>query len=307
LPKPLGHAAWERLIVVSGVAGDDDEVEGLYALAPGEFVAARDGLAKRLQQAGDKDRAKAVKALRRPTVAAWAVNQLARRHRQELGELLDLGERLRRAQAQALGGRGAGTLKELLAERRAAVERVARLAVAELGDSGGAQRDAIVATLEAALADPDDAEAVRAGRLSKELLAPSGFGVGVGVGDGGLDDGDGDDGDQVTSVEGERSAASEPDVDVDQERQRRRAQREVDEKRGALRTAKDELDAATREVEAADGEVARLEALVAGAKERARVAADRRRLAERRIAPATDALADAERALDQLTGGSTGE
>ena len=54
-------------------------MDDLFALPPAEFIAARDALAKRLKADGDATRAAEVKALRRPSVAAWAVNQVARR------------------------------------------------------------------------------------------------------------------------------------------------------------------------------------------------------------------------------------
>ncbi|WP_438017029.1 hypothetical protein WMF18_40580 [Sorangium sp. So ce315] len=77
---------------------DEEEVDDLYSKPLGDFTRARDALAKRLRQAGDKAAAERVKALRRPTAAAWALNQLARRYPQRMEALLDAGERLREAQ-----------------------------------------------------------------------------------------------------------------------------------------------------------------------------------------------------------------
>ncbi|MFL6185898.1 MAG: hypothetical protein ACJ745_13955, partial [Actinomycetes bacterium] len=56
----------------------DDGVAGLYRLPPGEFVAARDQLARQLRAAGGREAARRVAALRRPSISAWAANQLAR-------------------------------------------------------------------------------------------------------------------------------------------------------------------------------------------------------------------------------------
>jgi hypothetical protein len=64
----------------------------LYGLDPDQFVAARDEIAKTLRR-DDTAAAKAVKALRRPTVAAWSVNQLVRRHPEMVDELLDATRR----------------------------------------------------------------------------------------------------------------------------------------------------------------------------------------------------------------------
>ncbi|MGV3758916.1 MAG: hypothetical protein ACO1PW_05150 [Actinomycetota bacterium] len=50
----------------------------LYDLRPEEFVAARDALVKELRAAGERGEATAVKALRRPSAAAAALNRAAR-------------------------------------------------------------------------------------------------------------------------------------------------------------------------------------------------------------------------------------
>ncbi len=82
------------------------DVDGLFAAGPEEFVARRQALVKLLKASGDRERAAEVAALRRPTVAAWAVNQLARRHPDELRHLLDLGRELEEAHEGLLGGPG---------------------------------------------------------------------------------------------------------------------------------------------------------------------------------------------------------
>ncbi|HEX6580351.1 MAG TPA: hypothetical protein VF195_05715, partial [Actinomycetota bacterium] len=61
--------------MVDGLEGRIDE---LYGLPLERFTAERDALAKELASAGDRDGAARVKALRKPVVAAWAVNLLAR-------------------------------------------------------------------------------------------------------------------------------------------------------------------------------------------------------------------------------------
>jgi hypothetical protein len=151
----------------------------LYGLAPEEFIAARDELARRLREQGDGAAAKRVGALRRPTVAAWAVNQAARRRPELVTDLLEAGERLRQAQRRALSGLRGGALRTAGAERRTAVERLLAEATGVLEESGrspDAHRDAITASLQAASVDEAAAAAVRAGTLDREVAAPSGFG-----------------------------------------------------------------------------------------------------------------------------------
>ena len=57
----------------------DAAVDELYGLAPEEFLARRTALAATAKRAGDVGLARQITALRKPTVAAWAVNLLARR------------------------------------------------------------------------------------------------------------------------------------------------------------------------------------------------------------------------------------
>jgi hypothetical protein len=154
----------------------DDRIDALYTGPAEAFIAARDALSKQLKAEGDKDAAAAVKARRRPTVAAWAVNQLAHRERRDVAKLLDLGERLRAAHEDLLAGSGDAGIRKATTERRKLVASLADRAVALLGGGGESQREAVTDTLDAAVADPDAGIAVQEGRLAKELPAPSGFG-----------------------------------------------------------------------------------------------------------------------------------
>lgn len=144
----------------------------LYALPPEEFTAARDDAAKAAKAEGDVERAATLRGLRRPSVAAWLINRLAREQAELLEQLLELGPAL--AQAQSSGN--ADDLRTLGRQRRELVEAVAGGAVAAAGRNvGGPVRDEVVSTLEAALADPSSAEAVRSGRLVRGV-SYAGFG-----------------------------------------------------------------------------------------------------------------------------------
>lgn len=155
--------------------------DDLYELDPEEFTAARDRLVRELKKT-DKDEAARVAKLRRPTVAAWGINVVARTHPKAVAALLKAGDRLRAAQEKALRG-DAGALRKATEERRRAVADVADLVAEVLGERASAQAGAVSATLEAATVDPDVAELVEAGRLDKERsAAAAGFGFGE-VGD----------------------------------------------------------------------------------------------------------------------------
>jgi hypothetical protein len=159
---------------VTAEATDVDGVDQLYELEPAQFVAARDGLARRLRAGGDREAAEAVKKLRRPTVVAWALNQVARSHPDEIAQLIAAGAAVGRAQAQAVGGGAPAELREATRRRRQIASQLARAAT-EL--AGAAHHDEAVATIDAASFDPEVAELLRRGRLTKELPPPSGFGL----------------------------------------------------------------------------------------------------------------------------------
>jgi hypothetical protein len=167
------------------VAADPD-VDGLYGLALERFVPARAALAKELRAAGRRDDAKAVAELRKPTVAAWAVNQLVRTQARAMTQLFEAGDLLRDAQEAVVAGRSdPGTLRAAAQAERQAVDELLSKAGGLLTSDGHALGQAIVervsATLHAAALDDDARELVRDGRLQQELQHV-GFGmVGEGV------------------------------------------------------------------------------------------------------------------------------
>ena len=157
----------------------DEVADRLYSLDPDEFTQARNEEAKRLRAEGDREGSDAVKGLKRPTVAAWAVNQLPRRRPELVDELLESGAALRSAQRAALSGSGRAALREATASRRAAVAKLLEEATAVLEGAArgaGPHVDAIRSTLEAASTDEETGLLVRSGRLAKEVEPPSGFG-----------------------------------------------------------------------------------------------------------------------------------
>ncbi|WP_420752518.1 hypothetical protein [Rhodococcus sp. O3] len=161
---------------MAGADIDPEEIaDELYGVDPNEFVAARDEYVAQAREAGDRDTAAVIGKLRKPTVAAWLVNLLARDRADELAALLDLGDALRKAQRRLSGS----DLRKLSNQRRHAVgalEREAgRLAVSRGRRVSEAALREVGQTLNAALADPDIEERVRAGRLETSLEY-SGFG-----------------------------------------------------------------------------------------------------------------------------------
>src|SRR2546423_13334230 len=70
----------------------DDVVAQLLAGSLNEFTSARNAKAKELKAAGDRDLAAEVAGLKKPPIAVWAVNQLARRNKPVLERLRRAGE-----------------------------------------------------------------------------------------------------------------------------------------------------------------------------------------------------------------------
>jgi hypothetical protein len=142
--------------------------EDLYGRPLSEFVAARK---KAADQVTDKELAKQVKALRKPNAAAWAVNALARERPELVEEVLDLGEQLRDAQADADGSR-----TRLLDRARRDLTSQALGEASSLTEASGGTLSAQAAagveeTLRAAMTDPDAGEAVQDGLLVTSFAA----------------------------------------------------------------------------------------------------------------------------------------
>lgn len=276
----------------------DKEIDRLFELPPEEFTAARDDLAKRMQSEGRGDESRSIKAIRRPTVAAWAVNQVARRRLGEVDELLKSGAAVRRAQRKVLSGIKSADFRESSERRRALVTRLVREAEEILRDSGrgatGAS-EAIRSTFEAASLDDDAGGLVRAGRLSKELPPPTSFGAVEGLG-------------LVPAPSEEPAPVKKP---------RRRAEAEKDEA-AALRARREEAgrearelgDAAAQsrrraikarsEADRAEAKAERLSREADQARAKARDAAKKAQQAEVEAARAGDAADRAAKRSDQL-------
>jgi hypothetical protein len=156
--------------------------DGLYALPPDEFTAARNALARELKANGDNGAAAEVSRLRRPSAGAHALNQVARDHPDLIDGALAAGSALRRASETAAEGDASG-LRDATAEERAAAQAVVKAARPHLGSRGDVLVPALLATLRAAALDDDVAEQLRTGTLSREH-EQAGFGFGLETGDG---------------------------------------------------------------------------------------------------------------------------
>jgi hypothetical protein len=155
---------------LAGIAGP------LYALPYGEFVAARTAAAKEVSSVGvtaaeQRALAAEVRALPKPSVAAWAVNMLAAHSPELLRELAGLGTSMQAAQ-DALD---AADLRRLAQQRRQLLAGAVKTAQALAAQHGRAISAAVATeveqTLRAATADPGAAAAVQSGCLLRTLSA----------------------------------------------------------------------------------------------------------------------------------------
>jgi hypothetical protein len=146
--------------------------QDLYGLPLEEFTPARDALAKELKGAGRKDEAAEAKSLRKPSLAAWALNRVAREHPDAIERLRAAGAGLREAQDEAMSG-DAGRLRDAGRALAEEVDRVAGLAADVLRAVGrpvsAAQQEKIVATLRTAAVDDEAGDALARGVLVEEL------------------------------------------------------------------------------------------------------------------------------------------
>jgi len=154
------------------------ELDDLYSRPLDEFTQSRNDLAARLRKAHQSEAAAEIKALKKPSVVAWAANMLARAHPDLISELLGAGEHLRLVQQGALGGSESapGDLQAAFAREREAVRALVTAARTELGGRAApTMLDRLAQTLRAAAVNVDIAPTLAAGRLTEELQAV-GFG-----------------------------------------------------------------------------------------------------------------------------------
>jgi hypothetical protein len=158
-----------------GDHGSPASIDALYQLPLTEFTPARNALATRLRKSGKTADADEVRSLVKPSIPAWAVNQVYWKHRDAFDRLLASGDRLRNAQSSTLAGKSGDVRGALdgVRETLSALSRLAADALEAVGHNAtpGVMR-AVTATLEALSAYGTMPEAPRAGRLVDEVDPP---------------------------------------------------------------------------------------------------------------------------------------
>ena len=153
------------------------EIDRLYALPLEEFTHERDELAKRLRKDGDREGADDIKALKKPSVAAWAVNQVRRDRPDDVRRLLDVTEELHRVHSKLSSAGARERLEEAAEMQRELIRSLVRCASELLDAAGHGATDAtlgkVADTLRAAAVDEDLREEVATGRVVKERRVAS--------------------------------------------------------------------------------------------------------------------------------------
>lgn len=145
------------------------DLDRLYGLPLEEFTSARNALAGELQKAGRKDEAEEVRALKKPSVSAWAVNQLARQHPQEVAGLVKAGDALRKAQRDVLAGKKGADVRAASRAQHELADELVDAARQILPEATQTTAQRISGTLRAASTDPAAAKLLRKGRLGEDV------------------------------------------------------------------------------------------------------------------------------------------
>jgi hypothetical protein len=303
----------------------DELIRRMYEAPPDQFVAARAAAIADARTAGDKEAAKRLAALRKPTVAAWLVNLLALRRPELIDQLVELATELRTAQRGLQGE----ALRELSTQRRQVVSALVSAArsLALSQDPGSAAKlplGEVESTLSAALAEPEIAEQVRTGRLIRAATY-AGFGevprprLRLVTGDGGGPDTDevededetGEAQDDLEVPLADRRTAKERAAAVRRRREIAERKRELRRELTAAQAAEGRADAqleraemaerdAGHTVEDIDAELAELERRRTEAQAEVARRKLARRTAEREAAAARRRVGDVQAALEDL-------
>ncbi len=273
-------------------AGKDleDDVDALFRVALTEFTGARNTLASQLKKAGRGDEANRVKALAKPSISAWAVNQIYWQHRADFEQLIATGKRFRQAQKSGK----LADMHGIIDARRESITHLADQATSLLQDAGhNPSLDTmrrVSTTLEALSVYASLPGGPPPGRLTHDI-DPPGFDSlaslmsGVGM-------------PKLTVVPARTTAPQKPAAGTDTRRKATPAddaRRLREARKSEIAAAKTSLQDARRLLAKAQAAEQRTEAAVKKAKAEAEKAEKNRREAEQRFQKARFASEDAGR------------
>ena len=222
-------------------AETERKLDALYREPPDGFVSGRNALAKELRESGDREAAEEVKALRRPSVAAWLLNRVSLERPKDIARFADATERLQSAQSEALAGGSANKLREAAADEREQIERLVE-AARELASGTDAKvnerhYEQLADTLRAGATDPELLDRMKSGRVAKEQTAAT-----------------------IGSIPGTAVKPRKPSKESVKDREREKAERTVRTLRAELSSAERRRAESEERVERAEQELGRAKA-----------------------------------------------
>ena len=146
-----------------------NDIDRLYVAPRDKFIRERDTLARSLRASGDKSTAAEVAALRKPTLVAWTVNQLAYTRRRDIDLLLDAGQRIIDAQKASISSGGRSELDAAQASLRKAVNALTEAAGGSGPNANRTTLTRIAETLRTGATAPAGRELLARGQLTEEL------------------------------------------------------------------------------------------------------------------------------------------
>jgi hypothetical protein len=262
----------------------DDDIDALFKLPLTEFVGARKALAARLKKSGFVSEAESVKALAKPSISAWTVNQLYWRHREAFDELIATSQRFRKAQ---VAGKMVN-MREALDARREALSHLSALATEALLDAGhNPSLDTVrrIATTLEALSVATSPSGPTLGRLTHDIDPPGFDSLGSFTPSAGI---------TKRAAEPLHVSPSKSAVTASSKAREAAAQASRQKERQArINGAKDSLQQARRSLTAVRAAARSLEVAQKKAEATAKEAAQNKREAEGRFKKASAASADA--------------
>ena len=149
---------------------DEAVLDELYSAPLDEFIARRTALAKQLKAEGRADEASEVGGARKPSVPLWTVNQLARRNKPAVKNVVEASDTLRKA----LGKGDHDAFAAAQKQQTDALKKLRDAARSLLGKATDPVLERVVSAFRTASVDDDLRDALLAGRLTEEPEA-SGF------------------------------------------------------------------------------------------------------------------------------------
>ncbi|MGH8911981.1 MAG: hypothetical protein ACRDVD_05660 [Acidimicrobiia bacterium] len=144
---------------------EETRLDRIYAAPRERFVSERDAVAKELRAEGKPDEAATVAALRKPTLVAWALNEVSRSRSDDVRRLIEAQDGMHKTKS-------ADSMRELSQERQEIMGDLTAAAVTVLEEAGHAGQEAgdkIALTLLALGTNAEAADRFRKGRLHQEV------------------------------------------------------------------------------------------------------------------------------------------